>query len=306
MHSLLFRVSLGVAVMLSIALRWSTVDAQPAPSAPSTATANQIAEAQKLTQDAIAAEQAGNYTTAIALYQQAYQLMPHPTLVFNIGQVYEFAGNRSEAERYYRVYLMKAPNGPQAAVARQFLASLRLQVPPPPPVQVSPPQTASPTSAQQTGTATSGLARVPEPAPPDATETRITNVPGERRPEQINPISVSQPPDEGKIEPSVSTITPPPSDAQDKLVRRARAYKHAGYAVMGVSAALAIAALAYANNDHRSAVFGASTAAVLLGFGGVGLYAHGVELQHRAARSVAWSPAVGAGFAGVALSGTLP
>src|SRR5690606_17243444 len=68
--------------------------------------------------------EAKNYETALALYMKAYQLVPHPILLFNIGQAYRLAGNLDQAELFYRRYLERDPDGPYASIAREFIASL--------------------------------------------------------------------------------------------------------------------------------------------------------------------------------------
>ncbi len=124
MHSMLFRRSLGAAVVLVVVLRGSAVDAQPDPASPDSTSESQRAEAKKLTDEAIAAQEAKDYDAALALYMKAYQLVPHPTLLFNIGQAYRLAGNLDQAELFYRRYLELDPDGPNAPVAREFIASL--------------------------------------------------------------------------------------------------------------------------------------------------------------------------------------
>jgi len=115
--------SLSAAVMIAFVLRWSMIEAQAAPVALPPISAILRTTAKKLTNEAIAAESAKDYVRAISLYQQAYRVMPHPILQFNIGQVYRLVGDLVEAERYYRVYLVLDPNGQAASMAREFLAS---------------------------------------------------------------------------------------------------------------------------------------------------------------------------------------
>jgi tetratricopeptide (TPR) repeat protein len=124
MHSRRSHASLGAVVMLALVLGWSNVYAQLAPATPTPTSASQREKAKKLTDDAIAAERAKDYTTAITLYQQAYQLVPHPILMFNIGQTYMLTGNSPESAKYFKQYLAHDPDGPGASIARKFLASL--------------------------------------------------------------------------------------------------------------------------------------------------------------------------------------
>jgi tetratricopeptide (TPR) repeat protein len=114
------RLSRSLAVLvLSLIFPLSAVEAQPIASD----FEDQREMASKLTNDAIAAEDAKDYAIAIALYQQAYALMPHPILEFNIGQAYMLAGDLDQAERYYQLYLTHEPDGQFARKADQFLDS---------------------------------------------------------------------------------------------------------------------------------------------------------------------------------------
>jgi tetratricopeptide (TPR) repeat protein len=114
------RRSLTLAVLvLSLLCPWSAVEAQPTDAV----FEDQREMARKLTNDAIAAEGAKDYAIAISLYQQAYALVPHPVLEFNIGQAYMLSGDLDQAERYYRIYLTHDPDGQFARQAGQFLDS---------------------------------------------------------------------------------------------------------------------------------------------------------------------------------------
>jgi len=305
MHSLLSRVSLGVTVLfaLVLVLRSSDAGAQSASAVPTSTDASQQERASKLTDAAIAAEAAGNYATAIAFYKQAYQLVPHPILEFNIGQVYWLSGDLVQAEKFYRRYLDRDPNGPGASIAREFLDSLRSPNPPNQPATATPrPPQPSAHPASSTSAAISPSAHAREPALPATDAASGTkSVDAESRP-QLIPTSTA--PTAGKG----STVTPTTElwRAQGEKVSRAKHIKYTGYGLMVVSAALAAAALSYDSLDGSDLVVGTTFGAVAVTFfGGAGIVAYG-EGQLRATRRVAWSPAVGPGFAGVALAGSLP
>jgi tetratricopeptide (TPR) repeat protein len=103
-----------------------------------------------------AAHDAGDYTTAISAFTQAYVMAPSPALLFNLAQAYRLQGDCDDAALMYRRYLATNP-GPEArALAETHLASVerclhklalhipveiasgRLVVPPPPaPLAVS-------------------------------------------------------------------------------------------------------------------------------------------------------------------------
>jgi hypothetical protein len=113
---------LAAAVMLGAPV---TAGAQRAPGAPAPSDAKRRAAAKKLVDDAIAAQNAGDYDKAIALYQRAFALIPHPDLLFNVGQAYRLAGQPRKAARFYTRYLQLAPDGKEAATARAHLAAIR-------------------------------------------------------------------------------------------------------------------------------------------------------------------------------------
>jgi tetratricopeptide (TPR) repeat protein len=123
MNSLRSRRSIGAAVTIVLLIRATTVDAQPTPDSPDPVSESQQAEAAKLTDEAIAAQEAQSYDTAIELYKKAYQLVPHPVLLFNIGQTNRLAGNLVQAELFYRRYLERDPDGPYAPIAREFITA---------------------------------------------------------------------------------------------------------------------------------------------------------------------------------------
>lgn len=72
----------------------------------------------------LAAQDAHDYDTAIALYSRAYQLVPHPLLIFNLAQAHRLAGHLDKALVLYRRYLAEDPDGAQATIARGFVAEL--------------------------------------------------------------------------------------------------------------------------------------------------------------------------------------
>ncbi|MEO8704570.1 MAG: tetratricopeptide repeat protein [Kofleriaceae bacterium] len=73
----------------------------------------------------IAAQAAGDYAAAIALYQKAYDAVPHPELQFNLGQAYRLKGDDPEAAlACYRRYLAVEPRGRLAAEAARRIAEL--------------------------------------------------------------------------------------------------------------------------------------------------------------------------------------
>jgi hypothetical protein len=376
MSSHLPAASLGAAAMLALTLQWSFASAQPAPAAPA---ASQQVDPEKLMANAFAAYNANSYSTAIALFEQAYRHRPHAYPLFYIGLANEAAGNLSVAEKHYNLYLACDPSGELAPHARTFLSS-RPNLPPVAcPLPTAAPSPASSSTASAKTTPASNATRTPEQAPsPAAGGARvITRDAGERRPEPrvIDKPSSLPPPlvmrtaanthapraptetqlaisrkDSGFALMALGAVAgagsialaykdqqapafgagmvavasliggvamwnigeerlraASPSRDRDEDVRHARAskYTRAASVLLSTGLVLGITTIGLAAQDHSATAFGAGVAAIAVGIGGVGLYAHGASLRQRV-QSVAWSPVVGDGFAGVALAGALP
>jgi len=76
----------------------------------------------------LAAQSAGRYDEAIALYKKAFDAIPHPEILFDLGQAYRLKGDADTALGYYRRYLAVAPNGRVARDARHWVAELTRQI----------------------------------------------------------------------------------------------------------------------------------------------------------------------------------
>lgn len=124
MASQLIRVVLGAGLAALVMLRGPAgALAQPAPKpAPSAA---EKEAAKKLVDDGIAAQNAKDYDKAIDLYQKAFQLIPHPILLYNIGLAHKLAGRPARAVSFFERYLALEPNGDKAADVRADLAALK-------------------------------------------------------------------------------------------------------------------------------------------------------------------------------------
>lgn len=62
-------------------------------------------EASKLSDQAIEKFQAKDYDGAVKLFEQAYSIDPEPNYLFNIGRVYEEAGNLEKAVDFYAKFV---------------------------------------------------------------------------------------------------------------------------------------------------------------------------------------------------------
>jgi len=73
----------------------------------------------------IKAQEAGDYRMAFAYYEKAYQIVPHPLLIFDMAQASRLAGDTDKALALYERYLVEDPDGAKAADARALVADLQ-------------------------------------------------------------------------------------------------------------------------------------------------------------------------------------
>jgi len=88
-----------------------------------------VTEAPQEEVDAIVAQavekfQAKEYDEAAALFEQAYELSPEPNYLFNIGRVYEQAGNLEKAVEFYARFVKE----PEVELGAREVALERLRV----------------------------------------------------------------------------------------------------------------------------------------------------------------------------------
>lgn len=110
------------AVALALIASSSLAQAQPKP------TQQQIQQAGDLVKKAIAKSQSGDHTLAIELYQQAYNIIPQPILLSNIGSEYQQAQKPADAVKYFCRYLEADPNGPGVGFATTQVKSMQIQL----------------------------------------------------------------------------------------------------------------------------------------------------------------------------------
>lgn len=94
---------------------------------------------------AMADYQRGSFREALEGFQRGYVLHPDPAFLFNIGQCHRRLDERSEAVRYYLLFLDAKPDAPNREEVRRYVEKLEAEmaaVPAPPPVVVSPPPVA--------------------------------------------------------------------------------------------------------------------------------------------------------------------
>lgn len=111
---------------------------------PSLAYADARTEARAHFKKGMDAISAGRYDDGIAELQEAYRILPHPNVLYNIARAYAEEGALEEAVRYFRRYIETNPPDKDevTALANGFEARLRRESksePPPAPVPSSAP-----------------------------------------------------------------------------------------------------------------------------------------------------------------------
>jgi tetratricopeptide (TPR) repeat protein len=102
--------SVSLALGSSVALAAAPAGEAPPPETPDGTTDTGSTEAQKdeasaLSDRAIEKFQAKDYEGAVVLFEQAYAIDPAPNYLFNIGRVYEEAGNLEKAVEFYAKFV---------------------------------------------------------------------------------------------------------------------------------------------------------------------------------------------------------
>jgi tetratricopeptide (TPR) repeat protein len=89
--------------------------------AASGAEASRVAEAKANYDAGVKAYQNGRYNDAVRFFGEADRLAPSAPLSFNIARVHARAGDASQALRFYRDYLRRAPNAANAGEVREIV-----------------------------------------------------------------------------------------------------------------------------------------------------------------------------------------
>lgn len=108
------------ALLLSLALSAPPKKAEPAP-APESA---DVKQARELFQAGQKLYKEKKYQAAIAKFEAAYAVRPHPVIFFNVGKCYEQLGDIPRAMRAYRDYLRLAPDAKDRQQVSDAVAAL--------------------------------------------------------------------------------------------------------------------------------------------------------------------------------------
>jgi len=102
--------------------------AQPAAAPRKQPTQQELASARVHFRAAEAAKARRDYKTAVTEYLAAHELFQDPEFFYDIGEVYQLAGDELEALSYYQKYLDLDPGGRGAAAARTAVDELRRSI----------------------------------------------------------------------------------------------------------------------------------------------------------------------------------
>lgn len=126
----------------------------------------------------------GEYGKAAVEYQAAYKITGDPSLLFNIGESYERAGQRAQAVQSYKAYLQAQPTAPDRAEVEKRLnllqeggappsaggsTSLQREVNPPPQGGIPPSEGGSTSLQREVGPASGAVS----PGPADGKPGRM-------------------------------------------------------------------------------------------------------------------------------------
>jgi tetratricopeptide (TPR) repeat protein len=96
--------------------------------APPAAAQTSLEQAKALTGRASIEYNIGHFEQALELYSLAYQALPTPALLFDIGQCHRMLGNAERAMFFFQGYLRDKPDAPNRVLVEQILADLQRQV----------------------------------------------------------------------------------------------------------------------------------------------------------------------------------
>lgn len=123
-HRRLLRQARASLCLIPFALAWpSSAAAEAAPSHEASIEERRAA-ARKKYEAGVEAYEHGRYKDAVDAFLAADRLAPSAPLSFNVARAYERLGDGSSALRWYRDYLRRAPNAPNAEEVRAIVRDL--------------------------------------------------------------------------------------------------------------------------------------------------------------------------------------
>lgn len=97
---------------------------KPAPAPANAAEQGDVKKAKELFQSGQKLYKQARYAEAIAKFEEAYLVRPHPVIYFNIGKCQEQLGETAKALRAYRDYLRLAPDAKDKETVSDAIANL--------------------------------------------------------------------------------------------------------------------------------------------------------------------------------------
>jgi tetratricopeptide (TPR) repeat protein len=83
--------------------------------------ATPLEEARALTSQATVEYNVGRFQQALELYTKAYERLPKPALLFNIGQCHRLLGHYEQALFFYHGFLRERPDAPNRSLVEQHI-----------------------------------------------------------------------------------------------------------------------------------------------------------------------------------------
>jgi len=132
------------------------------------------------------------YAAALQEFEQAYLAKQDPSFLYNIAQCHRLMGNRADAIRFYKRYIIDAPNAPNRPTAEKHIRDLEAashggddttgaHTPPPvfpPPQEPAKTGPTAPRAPPPTAPPTLALDARPPPPPSPQSDAMLTNPAG--------------------------------------------------------------------------------------------------------------------------------
>jgi tetratricopeptide (TPR) repeat protein len=115
---------LSLALLTALSAAWVDARAAYAASPATDAPEASRREARSHYEAGVAAYRQGRFRDAVAAFMAADRLLPRPALSYNIAKAYARLSDTARALAYYREYLRRDPNAPNAATVRSAVAAL--------------------------------------------------------------------------------------------------------------------------------------------------------------------------------------
>jgi len=96
--------------------------------APASADNSALQEARALTSEATIEYNVGRFEQALNLYTKAYERLPKPALLFNLGQCQRQLGHHERALFFFHGYLREKPDAPNRALVEQLIEDSQRQL----------------------------------------------------------------------------------------------------------------------------------------------------------------------------------